>query len=418
MDATAGRIDPPKEPSPRLIAHVDMDAFFVAVERLEDPSLRGKPVIVGGVGGRGVVAAASYEARKFGVRSAMPMAQARKLCPQAACLPSSHEKYAAASGRVMEALGRFSPVLEVMSVDEAYLDLTGTGRLHGPPFAAAARIRQAVLEATGCPASIGVASNRMMSKVASELAKPAGILVVWPGREAALLAPLAVDALPGVGKVTAARLRGLGVRTVGELARLDLTFLEDLFKSAGGWLYRMARGGDDTPLVPESAPKSIGRETTFAEDIGEPARLEAALAELAAQAAARARKKGMCGRGVALKIRFADFTTYTRQAALDPPSALDREVAGAVLRLLREALGALAGGRRVRLLGAYLTGLEPAGLQPLLLPGETREREERLTESVDAVRARFGFGSVVTHKAIEGMEREEETAHKKAHNRR
>src|SRR3989338_3479733 len=169
----------------------------------------------------------------------------------------------------------------------------------------------------------------------------------------------------------------------------------------------MACGGDDTPLVPESAPKSIGRETTFAEDIGEPARLEAALADLAAQAAARARKKGMCGRGVTLKIRFADFTTYTRQAALDPPSALDRDVAGAVLRLLREALGALAGGRRVRLLGAYLTGLEPAGRQPMLLPDPGHEREERLTESVDAVRARFGFDSVVMHKAIEGMGGEE-----------
>ncbi|MEK6712551.1 MAG: DNA polymerase IV [Nitrospinota bacterium] len=398
------------EPSPRLIAHVDMDAFFVAVERLEDPSLRGKPVIVGGsVGQRGVVAAASYEARRFGVRSAMPMARARRLCPQAVYLPSNHEKYAAASKRVMEALGGFTPVVEVMSVDEAYLDLTGTGRLHGPPLAAAARIRQAVLEATGCSASIGAASNRMMSKVASELAKPAGILVVLPGREAALLAPLGVETLPGVGQVTAARLRGLGVRTVGELARLPLSFLEDHFKSAGGWLYRMARGEDETPLVTESAPKSIGRETTFAEDVGDPARLEAALSGLAEQAAARARRKGLWARGVTLKIRFADFTTHTRAAVLDPPSALDRDAAQAALGLLRKALGALSGGRKVRLVGAYLTGLEPAGLQPLLWEEAGREREERLTASVDAVRARFGFESLVTRGAIGGMDGQRKT---------
>ena len=416
MDETsgsAGEAPRPREPSPRLIAHVDMDAFFVAVERRDDPSLLGKPVLVGGVGGRGVVAAASYEARKFGVRSAMPMAQARRLCPGALVLPGRHARYSAVSREVMEALRGFTPVLEIVSVDEAYLDLTGTARLHGPPFAAAARIRKSVLDATGCSASIGVASNRMMSKVASELAKPAGVLAVLPGREAALLAPLRVETLPGVGQVTAARLKGFGVRTVADLAALSLSFLEDNFKSAGSWLHRMARGGDDAPLATESAPKSIGRETTFREDIGDPARLEAALSELAEQAAARARRKGLCGRGVTLKIRFADFTTHTRACVLDPPSNLDRDVTRAALRLLRGALEALALGRRVRLVGAYLTGLEPAGLQPSLLPEASREREERLTESVDAVRARFGFDALVTRKAVEGMGREEDRPRKK-----
>jgi len=386
-----------------------MDAFFVAVERMEDPSLLGKPVIVGGsTGQRGVVAAASYEARKFGVRSAMPMAQARRLCPGAVYLQADHAKYVAASERVMEVLGSFSPVLEIVSVDEAYLDLTGTERLLGPPFAAAGRIRAALLDETACSASIGLASNRLMSKVASELAKPAGILHILPGQEARILAPLPVEALPGVGKMTGARLRGMGVRTVGDLARMPLDLLEAHFKSWGADLHRKARGEDDAALEPESRPKSLGRETTFAEDIGDRAHLEATLVRLAEQAAARARRQGLSARGVTLKIRYADFTTYTRAAPLDPPSTLDKEIIEAALRLLERALNDLARGRRVRLLGVYLTGLGASGLQPSLLPEEGRLREARLVESIDAVRARFGYGSLLTRRAIGRLGKEED----------
>ncbi|MEE9275316.1 MAG: DNA polymerase IV [bacterium] len=392
---------------PRLIAHVDMDAFFVAVERTEDPSLAGKPVIVGGsVGARGVVSAASYEARRFGVHSAMPIAAARRLCPQGLYIPADHAKYQAASARVMEALRAFSPVLQAVSVDEAYLDLTGTERLHGPPLAAADRIREAIWEAVGCSASIGLAANRLMSKVASMLAKPAGMLRVWPGREAALLAPLPVETIPGVGKVTAARLRALGVRKVDDLARLSLSFLEAQFKSAGAELHRKARGEDAAELVVESAPKSLGKETTFGEDKGDPAYLEAVLGGLAEKTAARLRRRDLQARGLTLKIRYADFATYTRAAPLEPPTALDRPVVEGALRLLRGELKKGAKGRKVRLLGVYLTGLGPRGLQLDLIEEAGRERDARLTTAADAVRDRFGEAALHSGRAIERREME------------
>lgn len=387
----------------RVIAHVDMDAFFVAVERRDDPSLAGKPVIVGGtVSSRGVVAAASYEARRHGVHSAMPMTRARRLCPGAVYIPASHTKYSAASGQVMALLRTFTPALQAVSVDEAYLDLTGTERLHGPPFAAAAKMRNAVMDELGFSASIGVASNRLMAKVSSELSKPAGILQVLPGREAAILAPLAIDALPGVGKVTAARLRGMGMRTIGDIARLPLAVLEANFKSWGTELYRKARGEGSAELVLESAPKSIGKETTFSEDQGDPNHLEATLSRLTAQAAGRLRRKKMTAKGVTLKIRFEDFDTNTLAARLEPPTAVDRPLFEAARGLLGRALHEKSKGRKVRLLGVYLGGLAPASHQPQLIVEEESERDARLTETVDLLRDRFGEGALVSGKSMEG----------------
>ncbi len=389
-------------PDLRVIAHVDMDAFFVAVERRDDPSLEGKPVIVGGsTGSRGVVAAASYEARKFGVHSAMPMVRARRLCPQAEYIPASHSKYSAASKQVMALLQTFSPALQAVSVDEAYLDLTGTGRLHGSPYAAAQRIRRAVAAELGFSASIGVASNRLMAKVASKLAKPAGILHIYPGREAAILAPLAAGILPGVGKVTGARLRGMGIRTVGDITRLPLSVLEANFKSAGADLYRKARGEGDTEIITESRAKSVGKETTFGEDQGDPARLAVTLSRLTEEAAARLRRKEMEARGVTLKIRFEDFGTHTLAAQLDPPTAIDRPIFGAARALLEKALAEKSGGRKVRLLGVYLGGLAPADLQPRLIEEEGRERDARLTETMDALRERFGRGALISGRSME-----------------
>ncbi len=390
-------------PAPRVIAHVDMDAFFVAVERRDDPSLEGKPVIVGGsTGSRGVVAAASYEARRFGVHSAMPMVRARRLCPQAEYIPASHSKYSAASKQVMDLLQTFSPALQAVSVDEAYLDLTGTGRHHGSPYAAAQGIRRAVAAELGFSASIGVASNRLMAKVASKLAKPAGILHIYPGREAAILAPLAAGVLPGVGKVTAACLRGMGIRTVGDIARLPLSILEANFKSAGADLYRKARGEGDSEIIAESRAKSVGKETTFGEDQWDPARLAATLSRLAEEAAARLRRKGMEARGVTLKIRFEDFGTHTLAAQLDPPTAIDRPIFEAARALLEKALAEKSGGRKVRLLGVYLGGLAPADLQPRLIEEEGRERDARLTETMDALRERFGKGALISGRSMGG----------------
>ncbi|MEE9240501.1 MAG: DNA polymerase IV [bacterium] len=385
----------------RVIAHVDMDAFFVAVERRDDPSLEGKPVIVGGsTGNRGVVAAASYEAREFGVHSAMPMVQARRLCPHAEYIPAGHSKYSEASKRLMNLLRSFSPALQVMSVDEAYLDLTGTERLHGPPFTAAVRIRKSMTEKLGFSASIGIASNRLMAKVASELAKPAGILHIYPGQEATILAPLSISALPGVGKVTAARLRGLGVHTIGDLARLPLSALEANFKSWGTELYRKARGMHDSELILESQPKSIGKETTFGEDQEDALHLDAVLSRLAEQAAARLRRKNMEARGITLKIRFEDFETYTRATQLDFSTAIDRPIIEAARILLKRAIKENALGRKVRLLGIYLTGLVPPDIQPRLFEDEGRLRETRLVETMDAVRERFGEGALVSGRAL------------------
>ena len=391
-------------PKGRLIAHVDVDAFFVSVERMDDPALEGRPVVVGGsVGPRGVVSAASYEARAFGVHSAMPVARARALCPHAVYIQANHQKYAAASKRVMRALGDFTPALQAVSVDEAYLDLSGTGRLHGPPLRAAARIREAVLREVGCSASVGLASSRLVSKIASALSKPAGVLRVYPGGEAAFLRPLAVSRIPGVGKVMVGKMKRLGVSTIGDLARQSAPFLEAQFGSAGADLHRKARGLDDSELALESRPKSIGRETTFAEDISDPVELEAVLAGLAEEASARARRLGLRARQVVLKARFPDFRTITRSFTLEKPTRLDREIMEAAIGLLREVRRSEAGGRKFRLLGIYLSGLDESREQPLLIEDEEREKEERLVESLDEIRERFGRDAVYARKGADRL---------------
>ena len=398
----------PEEPAPesptqdRLIAHVDMDAFFVSVERMERPDLENQPVIVGGsVGKRGVVSAASYEARAFGVHSAMPMARARELCPHAVYIQANHKKYGEASRRVMRVLGDFTPAVQAVSVDEAYLDLSGTERLHGPPLQTAARIREAVLSETNCSASIGLASSRLVSKIASAISKPAGILRVYPGGEAAFLRPLKVSKIPGVGKVMVKKLNRLGISTVGDLAAQSLPFLEAQFKNLGPELYRKARGLDDSELELESRPKSIGKETTFAEDTAERAKLEAILTGLAEEASARVRRKGLSARHITLKIRFSDFTTLTRSFTLEKHTHLDKEIIEPALDLLRRTCAKEGRNRKFRLLGVYLSGLDEDVAQPLLFEDTGREKEERLVESLDRIRDRFGHEAVFSRKSVE-----------------
>ena len=394
---------PPESPTQdRLIAHVDMDAFFVAVERMDRLDLKNKPVIVGGsTGRRGVVSAASYEARAFGVHSAMPMARARKLCPHAVYIEADHKKYGEASRRVMKVLGDFTPAVQAVSVDEAYLDLSGTERLHGPPLQTAVRIREAVLRETNCSASIGLASSRLVSKIASGLSKPAGILRVYPGGEAAFLRPLKVSKIPGVGKVMVEKLNRLGISTVGDLAAQSLPFLEAQFKNLGPELYRKARGLDDSELELESRPKSIGKETTFAEDTADSAKLEAVLTGLAEEASARVRRKGLSARHITLKLRFSDFTTLTRSFTLEKPTHLDKEVIEPALDLFRRTCAKEGGNRKFRLLGVYLSGLDEAREQPLLFEDAGREKEERLVESLDQIRERFGHEAIYARKNVE-----------------
>ena len=402
----------PEEPAPesthevRLIAHVDMDAFFVSVERMDRPDLENQPVIVGGsTGRRGVVSAASYEARAFGVHSAMPMARARELCPQAVYIQANHKKYGAASRQVMKVLGDFTPAVQAVSVDEAYLDLSGTERLHGPPLLTAARIREAVLRETSCSASIGLASSRLVSKIASGLSKPAGILRVYPGGEEAFLRPLKVSKIPGVGKVMVQKLNRLGITTIGDLGNQSLPFLEAQFKNLGPELYRKARGLDDSELELDSQPKSIGKETTFAEDTADRAKLEAILTGLAEEASARVRRKGLCARHITLKIRFSDFTTLTRSFTLEKPTHLDKEIIEPALDLLRRTCAKEGRNRKFRLLGVYLSGLDESRAQPLLFEDRDREKEERLVESLDEIRERFGHEAVFSRKSVERIKK-------------
>lgn len=393
---------PEPPPQDRLIAHVDMDAFFVSVERMDRPDLENQPVIVGGsTGRRGVVSAASYEARAFGVHSAMPMTRARELCPHAVYIEANHKKYGEASRRVMKILGDFTPAVQAVSVDEAYLDLSGTERLHGPPLQTAARIREAVLRETSCSASIGLASSRLVSKIASGLSKPAGILRVYPGGEAAFLRPLKVSKIPGVGKVMVEKLNRLGIWTIGDLCNQSLPFLEAQFKNLGPELYRKARGLDDSELELESRPKSIGKETTFTEDTAEPAKLEAILTGLAEEASARVRRKGLSARQVTLKIRFSDFTTLTRSFTLEKPTHLDKEIIEPALELLRRTCAKEGRNRKFRLLGVNLSGLDEVREQPLLFEDTGRVKEERLVESLDRIRDRFGHEAVYSRKSVE-----------------
>jgi DNA polymerase-4 len=377
-----------------------MDAFFVSVEELYDPALRGLPVIVGGaLEGRGVVTSASYEARRFGVRSAMPISRARRLCPQAVFLRGDFERYREASRRVFRCFEPYTPLIEPLGIDEAYLDLTGCERLLGHPMASAARLQREILRQAGLACSIGVASSRLVAKVASALAKPKGVLRVVPGAEASFLAPLALGRLPGVGPATVEELRALGLRTVGQLASVSRDLLVGAFgPAAGEGLWRRAQGLDSSTSggPPPELPKSVGRERTFAEDVLDRGFLEAVLSALVQRSATAMRSLGLEARTVVVKLRYSDFATATRRATL-------AQATGEEARLEAEAVGLLRAldvrRMRVRLVGVTLSGLGPARRQ-LDLFDPARPRRWALAEGVDGVRARYGAGSVVSGRAI------------------
>ena len=374
------------------ILHVDMDAFFVSVELLERPELRGKPVIVGGQPNqRGVVTAASYEARKFGVHSAMPLRTAGKLCPHGIYLDGHHEKYTEWSDRVSRILAQFSPVVEMVSIDEAYLDFAGTERLHGPSFAVADKLLRTITRTTGLPCSGGLASTRLVAKVASDQAKPRGLLWVTPGSEARFLAPLSVRKIPGIGEVTERALRALGVETVEQLGAMAHDKLEKVFGQWGDALYRKARGGDSYEFVVDAEPKSISHNHTFGEDTDDSAALETMLSHLSQKVCKRLREAGLAARTLTLTIRYAGFDTYTRAKTLAEPTSLDADIFAVTVKLMREHRNPL---RKVRLLGVSVSNFTHGAHQLDLIDAERRAKLEKLTRATDRLRDRFGFTSV------------------------
>jgi DNA polymerase-4 len=391
------------------ILHVDMDAFYASVELRRRPELRGQPVIVGGAGNRGVVAAASYEARAYGVHSAMPSVRAQRLCPHAVFLPGDHAHYAEVSARVMAVFARFTPLVEPLSLDEAFLDVRGSVRLHGPPAEIAHRIRRTILDEEQLTCSVGVAPSKFLAKLASEASKPRasrngpvpgpGVTVIEAGEELAFLHPLPVQALWGVGPATLERLRRLGVRTVGDLAAIPLDNLRaSLGDAAGRHLHDLAFARDDRPVVVDQRPKSIGHEETYAHDLHDRAAIDVEIVKLSDAVAARLRRAGLAGRTVAVKVRFHDFTTITRQATLPDPV----DSAMAIQRAARRIADGVDPASGVRLLGVSVSGLtdEPVQQLTLALDGDDGGTDavapewSDVDEAVDAIRERFGAGAI------------------------
>jgi DNA polymerase-4 len=378
-------------PAARAIAHVDMDAFYAAVEQRDRPELRGAPVIVGAdPKGRGVVSACSYEARVFGVHSAMPISRAYRLCPHGVYLPVDMTKYARISAEIMEILGEFSPLVEPVSVDEAFVDLTATETLWGPASVAVRRIKTRIREQTGLTASAGLAANKFVAKVASDLRKPDGLVVVPPGAEAEFLAPLPIERLWGVGKATAKELLTLGVTTIGQLQRLAPAVLVARLGPHGPDLLALAFGRDARAVEPFSPPKSMGAETTFGRDCRDVAQLEDTLRGQAERVARELRAEGLAACRVTLKLRWADFRTLTRSHTGDPTQDGLEIYRRAATLLARERLV-----QAVRLIGVSASTFraEARGQLPLLDPAAVRR--ERLARAVDRITGRFGKSAIV-----------------------
>jgi DNA polymerase-4 len=389
------------------ILHVDLDAFYASVEQLDDAALRGRPVVVGGLGGRGVVAAASYEARTFGVHSAMPMARARRACPSAAFVSPRFDRYSAKSREVMAIFESVTPLVEQLSIDEAFLDVSGARRLLGTGIDIARIVRSRVHHEAGLVVSVGVATTKFLAKLASDLSKPDGLLAVEPGTERDFLASLAVSRLWGVGPATLRRLERMSVRTIGDVAALpESTLTAAVGHALGQRLRALARNDDPRPVVPERAAKSIGAEETFAVDLRTRDACDREVVRLVDRVTARLRQADLQARTATLKIRYANFETFTRTRTL--PTAT--EVSTVFLRTARELLDGLDCGRGVRLLGVSLSGLTPAAESQGVLDldeswsrlGAGVERRAAVERAVDAVRDRFGSRSVGPASLVDG----------------
>jgi len=376
---------------PRSIIHVDMDAFFASVEVLDNPELAGLPVVVGGTPeGRGVVAAASYEVRRFGVHSAMSAARARRLCPRAVFLPPRPERYAEVSRAVFGVFADYTPLVEPLSIDEAFLDVSGCRRLHGSAVSIGHVIKNRIAAEVGLTASVGIAANKFLAKLASDLEKPDGFVVIAPDEAPALLRGLPIERMWGVGKAAARQLHLHGVRTIGDMLVIPETVLSAKFGvQAARWL-ALGRGEDDRPVVPAREAKSIGNETTFAEDITDGEHLRGICDLLCDKVAHRLRMQGVVAGTITLKARYADFTTHTRAATPGHPTDSSVEIRGIVHDLLENRLGRR--GRALRLLGVTASQLSgPRPRQPGLFDGQGQDdRHRRLDGVLDRVQERFG----------------------------
>ncbi|MFH1843774.1 MAG: DNA polymerase IV [bacterium] len=376
--------------SDRAILHIDMDAFFAAVEVLDDPGLAGLPVVVGGTPeGRGVVAAASYEARKYGIHSAMSAARAIKLCPQAVFLRGRHGRYGEVSKQIFAIYDEYTPLVEHLSIDEAFLDVTGCRRLFGSAEKIGHRIKQQIRDEVGLVASVGVAHNKFLAKLASDLDKPDGFFVFSPENCREILAGLPVGRLWGVGKVMQGELERFGIRTVGELQAVPRQRLVEQFGDHAGRLSELAVGYDERSVVPYREAKSIGHEVTFAADIADAEELREVLDGLAAQVARRLRRHGLVARTVNLKARYSDFTTLTRAYTLPEPTDATTCIRDTARELLTERLGRR--GRPLRLIGVSVSNLEEPGLgQGKLFRDPAKTRERTIDRVLDELHGKYG----------------------------
>ncbi len=377
----------------RTIIHVDMDCFYAAVEQKDNPELRGKPVVVGAdpAKGRGVVSAASYEARKFGIHSAMPINQAFRRCPHAVFLPVRIRRYREESAKIMKILQEFTSLIEPMSLDEAFLDVTANVKEPNSAVQIGRKIKQKIRQELGLVASVGVGPNKLVAKIASALQKPDGFVVVEPQRARDFLAPLPVEKLWGVGKVTQQVLKGLGIETIGQLASYPLKALESKLGKAGKMLWEFANGIDNRPVESTVEPKSIGRETTFDQDVSEREELESTLLALSEEISHRLKKSGKMGRTVTLKLRFFDFSTLTRsQTLLHPTDLTEKIYKTSLLNLNKINLRQ----RKVRLLGISVSRLETGSPQLSLFETEN-QRLRQVEKAVEEIRERFGTQAVV-----------------------
>ena len=377
-----------------MIIHADMDAFYASVEERDRPELVGKPVIVGGSPEkRGVVSAANYVARRYGVHSAMPSATAHRLCPKGIYLPPRIGYYAEVSGQIREVFERFTPLVEPLSLDEAFLDVTGSEHLFGSAVEIAQQIKLAVRAEVRLVVSVGVAPNKFLAKIASDLKKPDALVVVEPDKVQEFLDPLPVERLWGVGKQSSKVFERLGIRTVGQLRHWPLDVLQARFGASGSHLWNLAHGRDDRMVVPEREAKSISHETTFERDIADLEVLRAWLVDLVEQVGWRLRQHGLKSRTVQLKVRFADFSTITRSCTLPEPTNVTDELWRAADELLCQRLP--AGYLPVRLVGMGVTGLDDTGrVQGMLFDQEDRQKQSQLDAVADQIKERFGAASL------------------------
>ncbi|MGD9506158.1 MAG: DNA polymerase IV [Syntrophobacteraceae bacterium] len=382
----------------RHILHVDMDAFYASVEQLDDPDLRGKPVIVG-VGARGVVSAASYEARRFGVRSAMPIFQAKKLCPRGIFVPVRMERYKEASRVVMDVLREFSPVVEQVSIDEAFVELIVAGPPPEEPAATAMAIRRRIREATCLTCSIGAAPNKFLAKIASDVNKPDGLAVILEEDKAEFLWRLPVGKIPGVGKKAVRSLQELGVATAGDVLRMPPAFWSKRFGKFGAVLYDRARGIDDSPVEPYSEPKSFSAEDTFAKDTEDAAEIERWLLIQAESVGRDLRRRGWMGRTVTVKVKLSDFTQHTRSKTLADPTDCTHTIFREAVKLFRE-MGPMG---KSRLVGVGVSNLSKGEARQLkLFSDPAQSAQEKLDRAMDDIRARFGPGALRRGRLFEG----------------